>query len=43
MDRDAWQTTVYGVARAGHDLATKASPWKWYNGHRNGVASVGKM
>ena len=23
MDRGAWQTTVHGVARAGHDLATK--------------------
>ena len=23
MDRGAWQATVHGVARAGHDLATK--------------------
>ena len=23
MDRGAWQTTEYGVARVGHDLATK--------------------
>ena len=23
MDRGAWQATVYGVARVGHDLATK--------------------
>ena len=23
MDRGAWWTTVHGVARAGHDLATK--------------------
>ena len=26
MDRGAWQTTVHGVARVGHDLATKPSP-----------------
>ena len=26
MDRDAWQTTVHGVARVGHDLATKPPP-----------------
>ena len=23
MDRGAWQATVYGVARVGHDLASK--------------------
>ena len=23
MDRGAWQATVHGVARVGHDLATK--------------------
>ena len=23
MDREAWQATVYGVARAGHDWVTK--------------------
>ena len=23
MDRGAWRATVHGVARAGHDLATK--------------------
>ena len=23
MDREAWQATVYGVTRVGHDLATK--------------------
>ena len=26
MDRGAWQATVHGVARVGHDLATKSSP-----------------
>ena len=26
MDRGAWQTTVYGVARVGHDLVTKPPP-----------------
>ena len=25
-DRGAWQATVYGVARVGHDLATKPPP-----------------
>ena len=28
MDRGAWQATVYGVARVGHDLATKPLPPK---------------
>ena len=27
MDRGAWQATVHGVARVGHDLATKPPPW----------------
>ena len=26
MDRDAWQTSVHGVARVGHDLVTKPPP-----------------
>ena len=26
MDRGAWQTTVHGVARVGHNLATKPPP-----------------
>ena len=26
MDREAWQATVPGVARVGHDLATKPPP-----------------
>ena len=26
MDREAWQATVHGVARAGHDLLTKPPP-----------------
>ena len=26
MDREAWQATVNGVARVGHDLATKPPP-----------------
>ena len=26
MDRGAWQATVRGVTRVGHDLATKALP-----------------
>ena len=27
MDRGAWQATVQGVARVGHDLVTKAPPY----------------
>ena len=26
MNRGAWQATVHGVARVGHDLATKPQP-----------------
>ena len=26
MDRGAWQATVHGVARVGHNLATKPPP-----------------
>ena len=26
MDRGAWQATVHGVARVGHDLVMKAPP-----------------
>ena len=26
MDRGAWQATVHGVTRGGHDLATKPPP-----------------
>ena len=26
MDRGAWQATVHGVARIGHDFATKPPP-----------------
>ena len=26
IDRGAWQATVHGVARVGHDLATKSPP-----------------
>ena len=33
MDRGAWQAIVHGVARVGHDLATKPPPppknFKW--------------
>ena len=27
MDRRAWQVTVHGFTRVGHDLVTKPSPW----------------
>ena len=26
MDRGAWQATVHGIARVGHNLATKPPP-----------------
>ena len=26
MDRGAWQATVHGIARVGHNLATKSPP-----------------
>ena len=26
MDRGAWEATVHGVTRVGHNLATKSSP-----------------
>jgi len=26
MDKGAWRATVHGVARVGHDLATKPPP-----------------
>ena len=26
MDRGAWQATVHGITRVGHDLATKPLP-----------------
>ena len=29
MDREAWWATVQGVARVGHDLATKSSSIIW--------------
>ena len=31
MDRLAWQATVHGVARVGHDLATKATTTYYVN------------
>ena len=27
MDRGAWRATVHGIARVGHDLATKPPPY----------------
>ena len=29
IDRAAWQATVHGVTRVGHDLATKPPPPVW--------------
>ena len=31
MDREAWQATVHGVTRVGHDLATKPPPPPFLN------------
>ena len=28
-DKGAWQATVHGVSRVGHDLVTKPPPLKW--------------
>ena len=33
MDRGAWQATVHGVARVGHDLATKPPPYIYTRGY----------
>ena len=35
MDRGAWQAAVHGVARVGHDLATKPPPYR-ENDNENG-------
>ena len=32
MDRGAWQATVHGVVRVGHDLETKPPPPLWPSG-----------
>ena len=32
LDRGAWQATVHGIARVGHDLATKSPPRKEVRG-----------
>ena len=39
MDRGAWQATVHGVARVGHDLATKP-PWIMFISHVRKVRSA---
>ena len=36
MNRGAWQATVHGVARVGHDLATKPPP---HDKHRQCIKS----
>ena len=39
MDRGAWRAAVHGVARVGHDLATKPPPlWGW--GEVKGIHSA---
>ena len=39
MDRGVWQTTVHGVTRVGHNLATKPSPVvQWL---RHGISPAG--
>jgi len=34
MDRGAWQATVHGVARVGHDIVTKPPQWGEIRGER---------
>ena len=34
MDRGAWQVTVHGVARVGHDIVTKPPQWGEIRGER---------
>ena len=33
MDRGAWRASVHGVARVGHDLATKPPPYIYTHGY----------
>ena len=33
MDRGAWQVTVHGVTRVGHELATNPPPNVSYSSH----------
>ena len=35
MNRGAWQATVYGVTRVGHDLVTKSPPPPYINEYLN--------
>ena len=37
MDRGAWKATVHGIARVGHDLATKPPPSYIQQYHRVGL------
>ena len=38
MDRGAWQASVHGVTRVGHDLATKPPPIiKWKKSGKNNL------
>ena len=45
MDRGAWQATVHGVARVGHDLAAKERERemvrKWYKRRVYRICSLG--
>ena len=40
MDRGAWQATVHGVERVGHDLATKPPPQVFLPGKSHGQSSL---
>jgi len=42
MHRGAWQATVHGVARVGHNLATKPPPNKCIHSiEKDGIGSLG--
>ena len=41
MNRGTWQTTVYGVARVGHDLVTALLAVQWLRIHLAMQAATG--
>jgi len=43
MDRGVWQTTVHGVTRVGHNLATKPSPVVQWLRHGTSPAGGGVL
>ena len=43
MDRGAWQATVHGVIRLGHDLATKPQPREYHLVPEHGLLNWGPV